>query len=389
MADGPTAAVPAAPPPGPAARAMPREVLLQIARDPDAEPAALGVAAREAGADEEILAALARHPHTPERALAALAAGGSAGVLHELAARSGLVVEHPAIGEAILKNPNAGEALRDLVQTAMEMVVPQEPPPPELAGVTDLAALLKVVRDPAAEPQALAYAARELGGDEEGLKALARHKKTPDLTLAVVALIGPPVVLRELAMRPERIQKCPLIGKAMLENPEIDDELRANVHAVLSGADPEATKKSVPLYNLVKSMSSGQRLAFALKGNKEARAILIKDSNEVVAMQVIESPRLTIQEVQAIAQMRDVNENILRRIGSKRQYKSDKGITWSLLNNSKTPTGVAMGILNTTGLSEKELDKLVKNKNISATMQRAARAKLDQKRKPHPQAGGH
>jgi hypothetical protein len=200
--------------------------------------------------------------------------------------------------------------------------------------------------------------------------------------------VSSPAVLKELAAETARLRANPGIARAILENPDADDGLRVKVRAALEGLSPEASKQPVPLYNLIKGMSTGQRLALAMKGNKDARMILVKDANEMVALEVVYSPRITETEVLAIAQMRDVNENVLRAIAGSKLYRGNKPIVWALLNNPKTPTGLAM-TLGLGNLSEKELDLLVKNRNISATMQRAARAALDKKRARGGGGRGH
>ena len=50
-------------------------------------------------------------------------------------------------------------------------------------------------------------------------------------------------------------------------------------------------------------MSVSERVQFAIKGGSEARRTLIRDSNKVVQRAVLQSPRLTDQEVEAFACM--------------------------------------------------------------------------------------
>lgn len=252
------------------------------------------------------------------------------------------------------------------------------PGPPPIAPFSR-DALLKIALNPQADPAALTIVARETGADEEIFLALTRNPRTPDETLVCVALVGSPAVLRELVAGTAQIRAHPAIAQAILENPDADDGLRAKVRGALEGIGAEAAKRPVPLYQLIKGMSMGQRRALAMKGNKEARMLLIKDPNEMVAMEVLYSPRITEPEILAISQMRDVSDQVLRTIAANKQHRANKQIAWALLNNPKTPPGVALG-LNLANLSEKELDLLVKNRNISSTLQRAARSMIEKKR---------
>lgn len=240
--------------------------------------------------------------------------------------------------------------------------------------------LLKIARNTLAAPAALNVVARETGVDDEVFLALVRNPRTPDNTLVYLGLVGPPAVLHEMAIQAVRIQANPFIGRAILENPDADDALRARVRTVLEGKDADAAARPIPFFQLIKGMSVGQRLALAMKGNKEARMILVKDPNEMVALEVIFSPRITDTEIIAIAQMRDVHEQVLRTIASNKQYRANKQIVWALLNNPKTPPGISTG-LNLGNLSEKELEQLAKNRNIPSALQRAARSALERKRR--------
>lgn len=364
-----------------------RDNLLRIARDPAADPEALKLVVQQAGTDEEILVALARNPAAADETLIYVALVGSQAALGALAAQEDRIRANPAIGQAILKDSHLEDGLRAAVRGILQEVGASPEALPAAAVAFGRDNLLKIALNPQADPAALNIVVREAGSDEQIFRALVRNPKTPDKTLVYIGLVGPPPVLKELAAAVARIGAHPEIAQAVLENPDADDALRAVVRAALQAAGSEATKRPVPLYNLIKGMSTGQRLALAMKGSKDARMILVKDSNEMVALEVIYSPRVTETEILGIAQMRDVNENVLRAIAGSKLYRSNKAIVWALLNNPKTPTGTAMG-LGLANLSEKALDGLARNRNISGTLQRAARSVLEKKRR-RAGGGGH
>ncbi len=384
MADEPVDVLPEAPPAVPTASR--RDHLLRIAQDPETDPEVLKLVVQQAGTDEEILLALARNPSTPDETLVYVALVGSPAILKELAAQAARLKAHPAIGQAILKDLRLDEGLRGAVRSLLQEAGVAAEALPASAVAFGRENLLKIALSPQADPAALNIVAREAGADEEVFLALVRNPRTPDQALVYLALVGSPAILKELAAQAARLKAHPAIGQAILENPDTDDGLRAKVRAALEGSD--ATKRSVPLFQLIKGMSTGQRLALAMKGNKDARMILVKDSNEMVALEVIYSPRITETEILAIAQMRDVNENVLRAIAGSKMYRGHKQVVWALLNNPKTPSGMAMG-LGLGNLSEKELDHLAKNRNISATLQRAARNALEKKRRRSGGGRGH
>ena len=58
------------------------------------------------------------------------------------------------------------------------------------------------------------------------------------------------------------------------------------------------------------------RLALAMKGRREERAILIRDPNKLISLAVLSSPKLTESEVEMFARMTSVSEEVPRTIAS-------------------------------------------------------------------------
>src|SRR5688572_1418714 len=65
----------------------------------------------------------------------------------------------------------------------------------------------------------------------------------------------------------------------------------------------------------IAALPVAQRISLAMKGSREERAILIRDPNKIVGAAVLSSPKLTEAEVESIAKMANVSEEILRIIG--------------------------------------------------------------------------
>ena len=101
----------------------------------------------------------------------------------------------------------------------------------------------------------------------------------------------------------ERIPLPPEL-EAMLTEHEGDKE--QDEESAASEASEEQDAQRMPMLKLIGSLSIAQRVALAVRGNREARTILVRDSNRVVASAAIRSPRITEQEVIAAAQSRSV-----------------------------------------------------------------------------------
>jgi hypothetical protein len=107
-----------------------------------------------------------------------------------------------------------------------------------------------------------------------------------------------------------------------------------------------------------------------MKGDREARAILIRDSNKVVAAAVMHNPRITENEVEAIAAMRTISDEVLRIIALNRAWARSYPIIHNLARNSRTPIATAIGIL--PRIRTKDLQQLTQNRNVSEAVRRQA-----------------
>jgi len=91
--------------------------------------------------------------------------------------------------------------------------------------------------------------------------------------------------------------------------------------------------------------NTAEKLITALKGSREERAILIRDPNRLVSKAVLGSPRLTEPEIEAIAGMKSVSDEILRTIGSHREWTKRYGVIKNLVCNPRTPIGIALSMV--------------------------------------------
>ncbi len=68
---------------------------------------------------------------------------------------------------------------------------------------------------------------------------------------------------------------------------------------------------SVFLVNRIMKMGVKDRVKLGMKGDREARNILIRDPNRLVSSAVVNNPRISEQEVETISSMRSISEDIL------------------------------------------------------------------------------
>ena len=120
----------------------------------------------------------------------------------------------------------------------------------------------------------------------------------------------------------------------------------------------------------VARMTVGQRVQLAMKGNKDERAILIRDGARIVSSAVLESPKLTDTEVDNFAALKNVSENVLRVIGGKRKFLKRYSVVRVLVNNPKTPVDMALTLV--PRLMVNDLKNLCRNRDVSETVVKLA-----------------
>lgn len=147
-----------------------------------------------------------------------------------------------------------------------------------------------------------------------------------------------------------------------------------------AAAAPLEEGKRITLSQKITRMNIAEKIKLATKGNKECRMILIRDSNKLVAVATIRSPRITDGEVMLQASNKIAHDDVLRVIYSNREWMRMYNIKLALVKNPKVPPGVSMRLL--TQLHESDVKALSKDKNISGSIQMMAKKQLQKKDTP-------
>jgi hypothetical protein len=149
------------------------------------------------------------------------------------------------------------------------------------------------------------------------------------------------------------------------EEPEGAEAFREAVEA----AEPDVAKRQT-LLQKISHMGVVERVQMAMKGTREARSALIRDSCKVVQRAVLQSPQLTDREVEGFATMTSLNDETLRLIASNRKFRKNYTVTRALINNPKTPLEISLHLLPT--ITPQDLKLLATNKNVPDTLRTAA-----------------
>jgi hypothetical protein len=151
------------------------------------------------------------------------------------------------------------------------------------------------------------------------------------------------------------------------------EELVAEAEGELSAEDEGN------IASLIQQMTVIQKIKLARMGNKEARGLLLRDHNKIVATAAIRSPKVTENEVAQVARMRNVCDEVLRVIARSREWTRHYQVKLGLATNPKCPQPTAMKFLNY--LQDRDLRSIMKSKDVPSTISTHARRILSKKGK--------
>ncbi|HZR65238.1 MAG TPA: hypothetical protein VFA85_08835 [Terriglobales bacterium] len=140
--------------------------------------------------------------------------------------------------------------------------------------------------------------------------------------------------------------------------------------------NPQDEQRGSVLQKIAKLDIKG-RIQLAMKGTKEERSILVRDGTKLVALAVLDSPKITDGEVEKFASQKNVLEAVLRAIPMKRRFAKNYAVVRNLVCNPRTPLDVALGLMK--NLLVQDLKNLSGNKEVSETIRKLALRMFKQK----------
>jgi hypothetical protein len=168
----------------------------------------------------------------------------------------------------------------------------------------------------------------------------------------------------ETATEVEAIVRAVEAGEDTIAVPEV---LLAEEEAAAVARSPE----TLSLYARILTMGQAEKIKLALRGNKDARMILVRDASKMIRRLVLMNPRISDSEVISVARNRSAEEELLRLIADRREWMRNYQVRLALVTNPKTPLAIALRQLGTLG--ERDLRALAKSKNVAASVVSQAR----------------
>jgi hypothetical protein len=332
----------------------------------------------------KLLAALLENPSVPESELAKFAISASADSIAAML-QSARVRAATGILERLKSNPylkaNEASKVAELLGGSGSAEATEDVEPTERDAVT--------VREPSVdlEPAAMEADEEEDVPDaaissylaEHAAEIVAEDGKPFQPIGGIMDLLGadyfPVSAVQDIGREPEPVAKAartPASGAAA--NPGVAQAAKPAARTV---AQPPVASKRDNSMQKINRLDVKGRIQLALKGNKEERSILIRDGTKVVALAVLDAPKLSDGEVEKIALQKNVLEAVLRQIPLKRRFMKNYIVVRNLVANPRTPLDLGLGLMK--HLLTQDLKNISANKEVSETVRKLALKMYKQK----------
>ncbi len=314
---------------------------IALASERNTPPGVLGFLCLWQRAPRELVEAALFNTGTPDTALVQLASmTRHPAIIEAISFKQQSLIRSPAIIEAILANPaKTPEAERRVREVREEFFDKQ-------FGAQMVAEQERV----RAEAEAQERDTVNVGGLEDLIRlGLVDEGIDDSFVVAYEREYGP------FDNRPPHPEDCLDVEQVLTE---------------LAAQQGEISLDRMPVFFQVAMMSVKERVMLAIKGTREARMILIRDPNRMVATAVLRNPRLSDTEVESIASMKSVPEDVLRLIGQNRAWTRAYPVIHNLVRNSRTPIATSLNIINR--IQSRDMRALSMNKNIPDVVRSSA-----------------
>ena len=163
--------------------------------------------------------------------------------------------------------------------------------------------------------------------------------------------------------------ELPLPKDSPLEESTVDHTASLSRVAAETGED-------IPLRlaQRVMKLRTNQKIMLAIKGGKEERTLLIREANRLIQVNVVRNGRITEGEIAFIAQMRSVNDEVIRIITSNREWMKKYSIVRNIVMNPKPPLAISLNFFKR--LIDMDLKILVRDKGVAEILRREAKRYL-------------
>jgi len=310
---------------------------LEAAADPNTSAEVLGYLVSRENLRPVLLPALAANPSVSEEALDELAVSGPRSAIEAL-----------LTSERVLNSPQLLQALQSNAKLR----------PKELAEIGKRLAALGV--SPIEPPEASEVDAAEVEASDKALDGTVAQYLLEHAAEVEAEKDKP---FQPIGMEHEDVGGDAAGKSTVASAPPVAFHARKHPPAVHEERRDSALQK-------ISKLDIRGRIALAMRGSKEDRSILIRDSTKLVAVAVLDSPKVSEGEVEGFALQKNVLDSVLRAIPLKRKFAKNYAIMRNLVQNPRTPIDTSLPLMK--GLLIHDLKNLSGNKEVSDTIRKVA-----------------
>ena len=339
---------------------LPAGVLSGALGDPKLPGGVLDFLGRKLASNEEVLEKIVRHPNVDDESLIGLARVCPEGIADILAENQQRWLQCPAIVESLYQNPNCRMSV---VHRMLELAVRQ--------GVDLKLPNMEEIKAALGDGASVDESRDNVFRDAAGNDIAQSHARLVERVQQ--AGVGEDVDYDKV--RDESSGDDALDIEALLEAGPLDDM----VLPMEGGAEspPEQEEKGDRVTQIAR-LRPMEKIRLALLGNAFERSVLVRDTNKLVSMSAIKSPRVKESEIVAYSANRVLNHEVIRYIANRRDWTKLYQIKMNLVLNPKTPMAAAMGFLG--HLRAHDVRKVARSRNIPSALAQAAKRRADKSR---------
>ena len=292
--------------------------------------------------EDEIGEAVATNKATHDETIARLARNAGKNLADIIATNQVRILRTPKIIEALYQNPEVGSATIDrLLELAQREDV-------ELKGLPGVQQALKSGQD----------IFKGGGGDNPEFEKLLKQEA------------------KRAEKEDEKFARLEDEDLTRSQREKLRDELEAEAEEGEDGAAAEEDNR--PMRVKIQDMSISDKIRLATVGSREAVKLLVSDTNKLVHMAAIQSPRIKPADIKKFASNRALPDGVIEYIAGNRDWTQKYDVTKALVLNPKTPLRDTLKFLK--HLRADDLRKVSRSRDIPHQVSRSADSLLKKRR---------
>jgi hypothetical protein len=293
--------------------------------------------------EQEIGEAIATNRATHDETIAKLARHAGKNLADIIATNQVRILRTPRIIESLYQNPEVGSATIDsLLELAQREDV-------ELKGLPGVQQALKSGQD---------IFKGKSDQDEEFEKLLKQEAQRAE-------------------KEDEKFAKLEDEDLTRSQREKLRDELEADAEEGAEDEDEEVDDNR-PMRVKLQDMSVSEKIRLATVGSREAVKLLVSDTNKLVHMAAIQSPRIKPADIKKFASNRSLPDGVIEYIAGNRDWTQKYDVVKSLVLNPKTPLRDTLKFLK--HLRADDLQKVSRSRDIPHQVSRSADSLLKKRR---------